>query len=103
MLEILAFVMWTSFVAYVTWYFTSAKHNVPISLGEARVLWMIHKQDQNCNARRWREVKSKDQIVGFECECGFKHIQKRPLVASSPSVQTGSQACMPEGLSNTQR
>jgi hypothetical protein len=41
MLEIIAFATWTVFVAYATWYFTSAKHTTPISPDEARLLWKI--------------------------------------------------------------
>jgi hypothetical protein len=87
MLEIIAFTTWIVFVAYATWYFTSAKHTTPISPDEARLLWKIHKQTLRCDARRWRKIKNGNKTVGFECECGYKHVQKRPVSARAPTIQ----------------
>jgi len=87
MWEILALGLWTTFVIYVTWYCTSAKYNAPISQNEAKLLWKIHRQNKKCAARRWREIKHQSRIVGFECECGHKYMQKRPVVASPPTLQ----------------
>jgi hypothetical protein len=91
MLEILMPTLWGCFIAYSTWYFTSAKHYAPITLNEAKILWKIHKQSTRCNAEAWREIRSGDEIIGFECECGYKHIQKRPIVANTPVLQFQSQ------------
>jgi hypothetical protein len=87
MWEILAFIVWTFFVAYTTWYLTKAKYNAPISVDEARLLWRIHRRNVHCNARKWREIKHSNKIVGFECECGYRHVQKRPVVGRPPTVQ----------------
>ncbi|MEM3700088.1 MAG: hypothetical protein QXL57_04385 [Candidatus Bathyarchaeia archaeon] len=84
-LEIFAFVLWTIFIVYATWYFTSAKHYAPLTLSEARLLWKIHKQNIGCNGRKWKLIKRGDKIIGFQCECGHKYIQKRPIVASTPA------------------
>lgn len=91
MLELIAATIWTCFVIYITWYFTKAKHEAPITSHDARILWKIHKQNISCGARRWREVRHRGKVVGFECECGYKHIQKRPLVAGLPAPHTGAQ------------
>src|SRR4030042_3188504 len=98
MLEIIAFAAWTVFVAYATWYFTSAKHTTPISPDEARLLWKIHKHALQCNAKKWRQIKQGNKTVGFECECGYKHIQKRPISAHAPTIQVEMEPSTPEKL-----
>ena len=92
MLEILAFTSWTGFLAYALWYTTCAKHYAPITPKDARTLLKIHRQTTHCDARRWRDVKHGSKIVGFECECGYKHIQKRPLIGRAPAVQASPEA-----------
>jgi hypothetical protein len=84
MIEIIAVTLWACFVAYAIWYFTSAKHYVPLTPREARLLWKIHKQTARCDSKRWREIRRGRKIVGFACECGYKYMQKRPIVASPP-------------------
>jgi hypothetical protein len=87
MWEIIASIIWTCFTVYVIWYFAYAKHFAPITYNEAKILWKIHRKNSNCNGRRWREIKRKDEIVGFECECGYKHIQRRPIVSELPNTE----------------
>ena len=84
MIEIIAITLWVCFIAYAIWYFTSAKHYVPLTPREARLLWKIHKQTAGCYSKRWREIRRGRKIVGFACECGYKYMQKRPIVASPP-------------------
>ncbi|MEM3565778.1 MAG: hypothetical protein QXK18_02770 [Candidatus Bathyarchaeia archaeon] len=84
MIEILAVTLWTCFAAYSTWYFTSAKHYAPLTPEEARLLWKIHKQTTKCGSRRWREICRGRKIIGFACECGYKYMQKRPIVTNTP-------------------
>jgi hypothetical protein len=91
MLEILLVASWGCLAMYATWYFTSAKHYAPITSKEARILWKIHKRNIQCGARKWREVKRRGKIIGFECECGYKHVQKRPVVASAPAPNMKTQ------------
>jgi hypothetical protein len=83
-LEILMFTLWSVFVAYITWYLTSAKHFAPITPREGGMLWKIHKSSAHCSGRRWRTIKRGSKIVGFECECGYRHVQRRPIVANMP-------------------
>lgn len=101
MLETITIILWGLFMLYLTWYFTSAKHHSPITPNEAKILWKIHKQNTQCNARKWRKIKRGDKIVGFECECGYKHIQKRPLVIKPPMHNTQSQTSIHEKLHTT--
>src|SRR3972149_7404423 len=90
MIEILALALWACFTTYITWYFTSAKKYAPITPNEAKTLWKIHRHNIGCNARKWREISRRGKTIGFECECGYKHIQRRPIVANTPTqtVQT---------------
>ncbi|MDH7564303.1 MAG: hypothetical protein QHH24_05420 [Candidatus Bathyarchaeota archaeon] len=90
-LEMLLIAVWSCLVAYVTWYATSAKHYAPITPQEARLLWKIHVQLAHCNGKRWREMRRGGKTVGFECECGYKHLQKRPIVGSLPSLHVTSE------------
>ncbi|NWG10573.1 hypothetical protein HXY33_02305 [Candidatus Bathyarchaeota archaeon] len=91
MLEILMLSSWTCFATYAIWYSTSAKHYAPITTYDARILWKIHRQSTQCASRKWRAIKRGNKIIGFECECGFKHIQKRPIIANAPSTRIKSQ------------
>jgi hypothetical protein len=91
MLEILALALWGGLTAYAVWYFTSAKYYAPITVNEARILWKIHKRNIRCNARKWREIRRGGKMIGFECECGYKHIQKRPIVSNAPTLDVKSQ------------
>lgn len=72
--------LWVCFAVYAIWYFTSAKRHAPLTPNEAKLLWKIHKQNIKCGAKKWRELKRGDRIIGFECECGYKHVQKRPII-----------------------
>jgi hypothetical protein len=97
-LEILVFASWTALVVYATWYFTSAKHYAPLTPYEARILWKIHKQNIKCNGRKWQIIKRGGKIIGFKCECGYKHLQRRPIVISLPPVTTHTQTSIIEKL-----
>jgi hypothetical protein len=77
--------MWACFIVYAVWYSTKAKNYAPLTPVEARQLWVIHQQSANCSSRKWRQVKHRGITVGFECSCGHKHIQLRPIVAHLPS------------------
>jgi hypothetical protein len=83
---VLTFGLWTVFVAYLTWFLTSAKHYAPISPFEGRILWEVHRRSAQCNGRGWQQIKKGGKIVGFKCECGYKHMQLRPIVAGVPPL-----------------
>lgn len=99
-LNILMPTIWACFIIYTAWYLTSAKRYAPVTLAEARLLWKIHKQNTQCNARKWREIRRRDKIVGFECECGYKHVQKRPITANTPALHIHSQTPIYNKLHN---
>ncbi len=54
----------------------------PITADEAKVMWAMHRKTAHCRGHKWRPIKrSKDRIIGFQCECGYKFTQKRPLLS----------------------
>jgi len=75
---------WASFTTYVAWYFTRAKRCSPITTAEAKQLWTIHRNATHCRGKKWREVKNGKRTVGFQCDCGYRHVQKKPLIAHAP-------------------
>lgn len=86
MLSILLAATWVSFSGYIIWYVTSAKRTVPITSEDAKALWKIHKNSANCSGHKWRPILRRGgRIAGFECECGYKYTQKRPLVSTMPN------------------
>jgi hypothetical protein len=84
MIEIVMPAIWLCFAAYLIWYFTSAKNYAAITPKEAKMLWKIHKQNARCNGKRCTEIKRKNKTIGFQCTCGYRHVQKRPIVYSKP-------------------
>ena len=85
MIIIILSIIWAAFASYLLWYVTSAKRSVPITLNDAKALWKIHKKSTKCNGHKWRPTSHRgDKIAGFECECGYKYTQKRPLISSMP-------------------
>ena len=65
---------------YIAYVLLSASHLQPMSKEEAEKLWKFHRQTKCCNAQTWHEIIKKNKIVGFECECGHRHIQKKHLI-----------------------
>jgi len=86
-LPILMPALWGSFTVYVAWYVAKAKHYFPITPVEAKQLWTIHKETARCNAKKWKQIKRSGKTIGFQCDCGHKHVQKRPIVAHVPTTQ----------------
>ena len=72
--------IWLSLGFVIAWFLLSAKRVVPLTLEEAETLWKFHKQKTGCRAESWREIARGNKIVGFECECGHKHVQKKHLI-----------------------
>jgi hypothetical protein len=83
-LEIVLVTLWLSITGYASWYFISAKHHVPLTRKEAEILWKIHKNEAQCKAQKLHPIKRRDKIVGFKCDCGYKYMKKRPMLANTP-------------------
>ena len=65
---------------YIGYLLLAARNAVPMTKEEANTLWKIHKQKDRCKAETWHEITEDKTLVGFECECGFRQIQKKPLI-----------------------
>ena len=65
---------------YIAYVLLSARNLVPMTREEAENLWKFHKETKCCQSKSWKEILKKNELVGFECECGYEHIQKKHLV-----------------------
>ena len=65
---------------YIGYLLLSARNVVPMTTEEIETLWKFHKQTKCCKAKTWHEITKNKKIIGYECECGFRHIQKKPLI-----------------------
>lgn len=65
---------------YVAYIILSARQVIPMTHNEIETLWKFHKQTKCCNAKNWNEITKKKKIIGYECECGHKHVQKKPII-----------------------
>jgi hypothetical protein len=79
-----------SAVAAVTLYYLfKANRNAPISRKDADILWKLHKQDSHCAGHKWlAQVSKHGDITGFQCQCGYRYTQKRPLLSKAPNHPT---------------
>jgi hypothetical protein len=76
--------VWTIFTGFLLWYMVGVKRGEPITTDEAKMLWKIHKTNSHCLGKNWQPlVKKGGKLKGFQCECGYKYIQKRPLIAGT--------------------
>ncbi|MFC1486711.1 hypothetical protein ACFLRN_03355 [Thermoproteota archaeon] len=67
-------------VFFVAYLLVSAKHSIPLSVDEIETLWKAHKQSTYCKADNWIGITKKQEMIGYKCECGYKQIQKKPLL-----------------------
>jgi hypothetical protein len=72
--------LWVGLAVCVGWFFFAAKRAAPMTHEEAKMLWTLHKQEAECGACEYQEIEKRHRTVGFRCECGYKHLQERPMV-----------------------
>jgi hypothetical protein len=72
--------IWLTLGLATAWFLLAAKRVVPLSREEAETLWKFHKQKTGCQAQSWSEIVRGEKLVGFKCECGYEHIQKRHII-----------------------
>lgn len=69
----------------MTVYFTKSKREASITRQDADILWKLHKRKTDCHGHKIQHLTLKNgQIKGFKCECGYRYIQKRPLLSQVP-------------------
>lgn len=73
--------IWLSLGFCTAWFLLSAKRVFPLTKEEVETLWKVHKQTKRCGAMNWCEVVRSNKILGFECGCGHKHIQKKHTIS----------------------
>jgi hypothetical protein len=60
----------------------AVKRKVPITPEDAKVMWTFHKQNGTCKYRNWHLLRrKKGKVIGFQCECGYKYTQKKPIIS----------------------
>lgn len=78
MLDLLMWGSWLILGAYCLWFFFKAKTFQPLTLDDLALTWRLHKQRAQCPASRIHSLLIKnDEVVGFQCECGYEFLQKR--------------------------
>jgi hypothetical protein len=72
--------VWVSFGCVVAWFILSAKKHQPLSDKEVQMLWKSHKHFGNCKAKKFETISERKKIIGYRCQCGYEHKQKRPII-----------------------
>ncbi len=78
--EFLVPTLWVAFGCTLAWYLLSAQRWHAIDPEELKVLWKTHKQFNHCTAKKFEPIMKGKKIVGYKCQCGHKHLQKRPII-----------------------
>ncbi|MCW4015048.1 MAG: hypothetical protein NWF06_01640 [Candidatus Bathyarchaeota archaeon] len=78
--EFLVPTVWVAFGCVLAWFLLSAKRHHAIDKKDLKMLWKTHKQFNNCSAKTFEPIMRGKTIVGYTCECGYQHLQERPLV-----------------------
>ena len=79
MLEMFVASAWLCAAAYGLWYLFKAKEYMPLNPEEVFILWNLHKKDKKCNSEKVSQIKLKNAVVGFECDCGYKYYSRRHI------------------------
>lgn len=78
MLSLLVWSFWLIAVAYSLWFSFKAKTLQRLTLDDLALTWKVHKQQTKCTASRIHSLITKnDEVVGFQCDCGYKYLQRR--------------------------
>jgi hypothetical protein len=79
--------VWTIFACGLFFYVIAVRRSEPITVDEAKILWKIHKRTTRCNGKKWQPIAHKGgKLKGFQCDCGYRYTQRRPIVAGTHKV-----------------
>jgi hypothetical protein len=78
--EFLVPTLWVTFGCTLAWYLLSAQRWQAVDPEELKVLWKTHKQFNGCTAKKFEPIIKGKKTVGYRCQCGHEHLQKRPLI-----------------------
>ena len=59
---------------------TVVKRAVPIMFEDAEAMWTLHRQNNYCTSKEWQPLQHRSKIIGFQCQCGYKYTQKKPII-----------------------
>lgn len=98
MWEIVACGAWLSFTGYILWFTFGAKKFQPMTLEDLALIWRIHKHQNGCRASQIHDLLVKeDEVVGFNCDCGYQYLQKRLITQKiHPHAQNSKPLLVPE-------
>ena len=69
---------WIALAVYCFWYFFLAKTVQPLTLDDLALIWKLHKLQTGCKSKRIHSLlESKNEVIGFKCDCGYEFKQKR--------------------------
>jgi len=58
----------------------TTKKDVPMTRKEVNLFYALHKKASNGCSHKMQPVTMKTgEFAGFQCECGYRYVQKRPL------------------------
>lgn len=72
--------VWVSLGCVTAWFILAAKKHQPISAKEVEILWKSHKHFSKCKAKKFEKISKGTKIIGYRCNCGYEHKQKRPII-----------------------
>jgi hypothetical protein len=79
--------VWTIFACCLFSYVIAVRRSEPITVDEAKILWKIHKKATRCGGKKWQPISCKSgKLKGFQCDCGYRYTQKRPIVTGTHKV-----------------
>jgi hypothetical protein len=82
---------WIALAVYCFWYFFIAKTVQPLTLDELALIWKLHKQQTGCKSSRIHSlIESKNEVVGFKCDCGYEFKQKRLITQRISKAHSSS-------------
>jgi len=59
----------------------ATERTVSVTIEDAKIIWTLHKQSSRCRHGKWMLIKPKNgKVNGFQCECGYKYLQKKSLI-----------------------
>jgi len=78
MLDLLVWGFWLVFGVYGSWFLFWARTVQFLTLDDLALTWRVHKRLTGCKASRVHcLITNNDEVVGFQCACGYQFIQKR--------------------------
>jgi hypothetical protein len=79
--------IWITFACSLLCYVIEVRRNEPITVDEAKILWKMHKKTTRCAGKKWEPLDHRgDKLKGFRCDCGYRYMQKRPILSGTHKV-----------------